>query len=298
METGSLTSHSASVVGLGCGNLLGATLPDLIDAAENSGFDRITAHPAAFAAALRDGWTEESLLDRLGEAGVTVTLIDGIDNTSLPGVTASAANPAMEVIGRALGVTPAGEAMGFRSAVALGARLVMLNHYTGDPATPLEALVPPIAGVCRRAATLDLHVCLEFIPGTAVPDLRSAATIVDRCAAPNLGICLDFFHHARSGGTVEEIGQLPRGSLFNIQISDRIPPPPDSSYVPLTGRELPGDGELPVAELLQTALHNSPDATVDIEVLNLEIRAMSPRDAAQYLAQGVHRWQKSLNTGA
>ena len=60
------------------------------------------------------------------------------------------------------------------------------------------------------------------------------------------------------------------------------------------GRLLPGEGELPLRELVEAALENSPDATLDIEVLNDELRAMPAADAAMRLAESARVWRASL----
>ena len=52
-------------IGLGCANLLKATLPEFIDTAARHGFRTITVRPAAFAAALEAGFTEAELRRRL-----------------------------------------------------------------------------------------------------------------------------------------------------------------------------------------------------------------------------------------
>lgn len=65
--------------------------------------------------------------------------------------------------------------------------------------------------------------------------------------------------------------------------------------MPLGGRSLPGDGELPLRELVEAALENSPDATVDIEVLNDEFRNLAPDDAASQLAAAVRAWRAGIS---
>src|SRR5260370_977610 len=70
--------------------------------------------------------------------------------------------------------------------------------------------------------------------------------------------------------------------------------PPGTVHVPLSGRVLPGEGELPLRAVVEAALENSPDATVDLEVLNDELRARSADDAATQLADAAHAWRATL----
>jgi sugar phosphate isomerase/epimerase len=166
--------------------------------------------------------------------------------------------------------------------------MVNVTHYMGRP-LPVEDLAGPLGGVCRRAAPLGLSICLEFIPDSGVPDLAFARTVVEACGEPNAAILLDVFHLDRSGGTAADIRRLPPGAIAGIQLSDRRRG--GTAHVPLGGRELPGDGELPLRELVEAALENSPRATLDVEVLNDELRNLPADEAAARLATAVSVWR-------
>jgi sugar phosphate isomerase/epimerase len=278
-------------IGLGCANLLSATLPEFIDAAERAGFRRITARPYAFVQALRTGWTEAAIQRRLAETGIAVTMIDAITD-ALPG--------ALELAGAEVrrrlppdALDPIPEAECFRAATVLGASIVNMTHYMGR-SLPVDIAADAVGAVCRRAAPLGLRICLEFFPDSGLPDLQFAQAVVAASGAPNAGVLLDVFHLDRSGGTVDDVRRLPAGSIAGIQLSDRRRPPPGTAHVPLSGRLLPGVGELPLRELVEAALENSPDATIDLEVLNDELRALSADDAATQLADAARAWRASL----
>ena len=54
----------------------------------------------------------------------------------------------------------------------------------------------------------------------------------------------------------------------------------------MSGRELPGDGKLPLRDLIEAGLENSPDATLDLEVLNDELRRLTrPRRRPGWVRQ-------------
>lgn len=72
-------------IGLCCGMLLQASLPEFIETAARHGFPTITARPAKFAEALEAGFTERQLRRLLAEAGVRVTMVDALTK-GLPGV--------------------------------------------------------------------------------------------------------------------------------------------------------------------------------------------------------------------
>jgi sugar phosphate isomerase/epimerase len=280
-------------IGLGCGNLMKASLPELIDAAARHGFRTITARPFAFAAALEEGFTEKALRRRLADAGVRVTMIDCL-HQGLPGIPpADTIDPAMRSAYPPDVFNPPDEETCFRAAEVLGASVVNLNHYRGH-LLPLEQMAEAVGKICRRAGERGLQIALEFIADTGLPTLPFAQAVVDACGARNCSIVLDFCHLDRSGGTVEDVHRLPPAAIANIQISDRTPPPPGSVFVPMSGRQMPGQGRLPLRALMEAALENSPAATADIEVLNEELRALSTDEAAARLGAAARAWRAAL----
>jgi hypothetical protein len=66
----------------------------------------------------------------------------------------------------------------------------------------------------------------------------------------------------------------------------------------MTGRKMPGEGQLPLAELVEAALTNSPGITIEAEVFNDELRALSMDGAAARIAAGVKTWCAAVGFGA
>lgn len=280
-------------IGLGCANLLQCDLPEFIEVAGKAGFHRITVRPYAFAQALKTGWTEAAIRRRLTDRGITVTMVDAL-TSALPGTPApTEIDPMVRSRLPPEVLDPPTAEMCFRTCAALGARVLNVTHYLGD-ALPAEVLGSSLAGVCRRAAPLGLTVCLEFIPESGIPDLATARAVVEACGEPNCAVLLDLFHLDRSGGSADDVRRLPSGWIGGIQLSDRTRPSGPTSHVPLSGRQLPGEGELPIDELVIAGLENNPDASLDIEVLNEELRALTPQEAADRLAGATRRWRAAF----
>jgi hypothetical protein len=57
---------------------------------------------------------------------------------------------------------------------------------------------------------------------------------------------------------------------------------------------MPGEGTLPLDDLMRAALENSPGATLDIEVLNAELSSLPTDEAAARLAAGARSWLATL----
>ncbi len=281
-------------IGLGCANLLHTELPEFIEVAERAGFRRITVRPFAFVQAQEAGWTQSALQGRLADAGIAVTMIDALI-TALPGrPSGSDLDPELRARLPIDVIDPPDEAKCFRAATTLGASTVNVTHYLGRP-LPRDVMAEALAGVCQRARSLSLRICLEFFPDCGLPDIAFAQSVVEACGEPNASLLLDVFHLDRSGGTVDDIRRLPPGAIAGIQLSDRRTPPPGTPHVPFGGRLLPGEGELPLRELVEAALENSPEATVDIEVLNEELQSLPPHQAAARLAAAATEWRATMS---
>jgi sugar phosphate isomerase/epimerase len=271
-------------IGVCWGALQNADLPQLIEAAGRHGFPTITVRPAAFLAALEAGQTEQGLRRRLADAGVRVRVIDAISK-GLPGL------PEPETLDPALrAVLPPDEQTCLATAEALECPIINVAHFTGRP-VPLEQMAEAVGGVCRRAGARGLDIVLEFIPDTGLPDVRFAHAVARACGASNCSVMLDAWHLARSGGTVDDVRALPPGAVGGMQLCDRTPPAPGTPYVPMSGRDLPGEGQLPLGDIVRAALANNPAITAEIEVFNDELRGLPIDAAAARIAAALAAWR-------
>ncbi|MEO3999630.1 TIM barrel protein [Mesorhizobium sp. CAU 1732] len=99
---------------------------------------------------------------------------------------------------------------------ALGARHVLV---AGDD-TDHARLTASFARFCDLAASRGLTADLEFMPWTAVPDLKAALTIVEAADRENGGVLVDALHYDRSSTTLEQIANLPRHRVNYVQFCD------------------------------------------------------------------------------
>ena len=280
-------------IGLGNSNLMKATLPEFIEIAARHGFRTITVRPYAFLEALRDGHSERGLRRRLADAGITVSMIDGLNN-GLPGVPdPDSLAPAIRAVMPPDVLRPAALPACLRAANALGAGMLNVIAYRAAP-VPIEEMSGALDRIAARAAAAGVRLALEFLPDSGVPDIDHARRLIAACAG-GCGITLDVFHLDRSGGTVDDVRRLAPGAVACIQISDRDAGGAENG--PLGGRMMPGDGNLPLRELVAAALENNPAARVDIEVLNATLSGASPDAAARMLSAAVSGWRETFRDG-
>lgn len=219
--------------------VLDATPPDLVTVAAAAGFRsvgiRLTATPSVGVPPydmLREGPMLRETLTRMADTGVRV-----LDTEFL----------------RFEPDQPVGVPDGFLEISArLGAKYVLVMSAEPEEARTLQRF----GELCDRAAAYGLEVCLEFAIYTGVRTLAHAAELVTRSKRSNARVLIDALHFSRSGGLPVHVAQIDPALLRYVQICDAGPDRPRADDAPSlirearTGRLLPGDGVLPLRELV------------------------------------------------
>ena len=249
--------------------VLDTTPPELVTVAAAAGFRtigiRLTATPSVGIPPydiLSDGPLLRETLRRLADTGVSV-----LDTEFL----------------RFEPESPVGIPEGFLEVSArLGARNVLVMSAETEEARTLERFCE----LCDRAATYGLHVCLEFAIYTGVRTLAQAAHVVAQSKRSNASVLVDALHFSRSGGIPAHIAQVDPALFRYAQICDASPDMPGPGDTPAlvrearTGRLLPGEGVLPLAELVAALPDTVPlaveapcRATADLPAVERATRA-------------------------
>lgn len=219
--------------------VLDATPPELVSAAAAAGFPhvgiRLTATPSVGIPpydCLRDGPCLRETLARLADTGVTV-----LDTEFL----------------RFEPDQPVGVPEGFLEVSArLGAKHVLVMSAEPEEARTLDRF----AELCDRAAKYELRVGLEFAVYTGVRTLADAARLVKQSGRANTSVVVDFLHFSRSGGQPAHLHTVDPALFHYAQVCDAGPDMPAPTDTPNLireargGRFFPGEGALPVAELI------------------------------------------------
>ena len=156
---------------------------------------------------------------------------------------------------------PVGIPEGFLEISArLGAKHVLVMSAEPDEARTLERF----GELCDRAAVYGLQVGLEFAIYTGVRTLAHAAEMVARSKRANASVLIDALHFSRSGGLPAHVASVDPSLLRYAQICDAgpdMPGPGDTSALvreARTGRLLPGEGVLPLVELVAALPESAP----------------------------------------
>jgi sugar phosphate isomerase/epimerase len=227
--------------------VLDATPPELVTVAADAGFRtigiRLTATPSVGVPPydiLSDGPLLRETLRRLADTGVSVLDTEFLrfepeNSTGIP-------DGFLEVSAR------------------LGARNVLVMSAEPEESRTLDRFCE----LCDRAAGYGLQVCLEFAIYTGVRTLAHAAQVVARSKRSNASVLIDALHFSRSGGLPAHVAQADPALLRYAQICDAgpdMPGPGDTSAFireARTGRLLPGEGVLPLAELVAALPDTAP----------------------------------------
>jgi sugar phosphate isomerase/epimerase len=172
------------------------------------------------------------------------------------------------------------------AAAQLGAGKIVVN--CGYPEE--EPFVSFMASYCEAAHKSGLKLVLEFMPYSGARTLEQAARMVAAAGQPNFGLLIDPLHLARSGGTPAAVRGLAPGRVDMVQLCDAPLAKPagvDLRTEALTDRQYPGEGELPLNELLDAV---GPGVQIDIEAPCRKHSGLAPADQARQAAAACRRF--------
>lgn len=173
------------------------------------------------------------------------------------------------------------------AAAAIGARYVLFTSRLPD----LSATADRFAQLCEVAAPLGVRLVCEFLPIFPLRSLAMALEVVAPHPTSVAGVLIDNLHLSRSGGSVADLAAVDPARLPYLQIADAPAEAPTEPMALLdeaiNGRLLPGEGALPIDELLNAV----PDVPLSFEVRSRALRDgfTDPVERARHLLAAVRR---------
>jgi 4-hydroxyphenylpyruvate dioxygenase len=168
-------------------------------------------------------------------------------------------------------------------ASALGAPSVLVPASTDRGCDPAR-VADDMRWLAGEAAARGLRVAYEGMAWSTINDtLASAWELVERLDEPNVGVVVDAFHLFARGGRVAEVDRLAPERILLVQLSD-LTRGADLVDVADTARHrrlLPGDGDFPLAHLVDRLRTLGYTGPIGIEVFNDELKAHRPGEVAK-----------------
>ena len=157
------------------------------------------------------------------------------------------------------------------NAICMDEAMVADSHAAGDK----------LAMLADMATQRGMQFTMEFFPPAGITSLERALALVEYIGRGKAQVLIDSTHFFRTGGTVAQIAALDPDLIGYVQLSDGVLAPPDDDYfrVAMFARDVPGQGHLPLRELIAVL---PADVTISLEVPRLDdLRGgMTPRDHA------------------
>lgn len=221
-------------------------------------------NPCAFAPwSLRDDASlRRATRDLMHERGVAISVLYGFS-----------LKPDMNVAGFARDMDLAAE---------LGAGFIGTVGMDPDLARAYDNL----AQLTSLAVERELEVVLDYAPHHPINTLGAACQALRSTGSPHARLSVDAMHLFRSGGAAAEVAALAAadpGRIGYAQVCDAMAraPHPDYAKEVTFERLIPGDGELPLADLIAAV---PADVLIGVEVPNLQA---AETDLHAFLARAV-----------
>jgi sugar phosphate isomerase/epimerase len=159
------------------------------------------------------------------------------------------------------------------AAQIIGAQNILVASRDAD----INRVGNRLAELADRLGDSSISLVLEFLPILGIKTLPDALAAVSVANHANVGVLIDSLHLARADHSPSDLTGLDLKLFPYVQLCDaprEIADPSMKSrlHEALHGRLLPGDGELPLHELLKAI----PDVPISLELRSEKLRTDYP----------------------
>ncbi len=121
--------------------------------------------------------------------------------------------------------------------------------------------------VAELAGSFGVRIALEFQKSSPIcACLETAVALVTQCGSRYAGVCLDALHFQTGPSKLEDLDGLPGELIAWVQLCDVIATPRELAGD--SDRVLPGDGDFPLAAIVDHLARTGYDGHVSLELLN------------------------------
>ncbi|HTQ17338.1 sugar phosphate isomerase/epimerase family protein [Mycobacterium sp.] len=188
-----------------------------------------------------DAQLRRELLAAMGDRGVSISLGEGL--VIVPGADVVDLTRDLDVMAE------------------LGAARINTLSFDRDRNRTFDQL----ATLTQLAAQRGIGTTVELAPGATIGDPPTVLAAIEHVGSPDLRLTVDTMHWVRAGYGAAELREIGPEVIGHVQLSDTTLKPRMKSYMEeaMYERMAPGDGELPLAELLAAV---PTDVVVGLEI--------------------------------
>jgi sugar phosphate isomerase/epimerase len=157
----------------------------------------------------------------------------------------------------------------------------------------MDAAAEGLAHLANLGADRGLDICIEWLPWSGLPDIKSAWKLIQDAGAPNLGLVFDTWHWIRQPGgpDLATLRSIPGDRIHCVQLDDTtaVGTGEDMMMESMTKRLLPGEGEVDWSSVLTTLDEIGADPIWAPEVFNLDLLAKGPTEMARAIGESTRQ---------
>jgi sugar phosphate isomerase/epimerase len=266
--TASAYTIAGALVGAGVGEPSPWDFETRVEAAANAGYRAIGMFESDYSAMIAAGADDDQLREILDRHDVVVAEIEFFFDWAHADEISSRSSAMRETL--------------IHMADAFRPHHVSAGEVRGPAELPpLDVVAERFAGVCDRVAPYGVDAVLEFLPWSGIPDIATAAEVVERADRDNCGIYLDVWHYFRGPSSLDQLAAVDPRRIRAIALSDAAPPRGDPVEDTTRRRLLPGRGEFDLVGLLTAVRELGVEASIGVEILSEQQAAMDPAEAAR-----------------
>jgi sugar phosphate isomerase/epimerase len=160
-------------------------------------------------------------------------------------------------------------------AFAIPTVLLVADFRQAPQPTDLERAVVSLSQAAQWAAGFGVTVALEFRAKDAFcASLDTAVKIVQATGEANAGVCLDVFHWWTGPSKFADLDDLTPANLAHVQFCDVAGTPREVAAD--ADRILPGDGDLPLVEIVSKLQSIGYEKYIALELMNPHLWQVKP----------------------
>ncbi len=161
------------------------------------------------------------------------------------------------------------------------------------PEIDRAAATKGLALLGRMGADRGLKVCIEWLPWSGLPTIKSAWEMIQEAGGDNLGLVVDTWHWLRQPGgpDPETLRQIPGDRIHCVQLDDTTVAGEgdDAMLESMTNRLLPGEGEVDWPSFLALLDEIGADPIWAPEVFNLGLMERGATEMARRIGESTRK---------